>query len=1016
MADERALLRTLIDNLPDLIYVKDADSRFLLVNEAAASHLGAPTPDHAIGRTDFDFFPDEYAMKYRADEEKLLESGRPLINHEELTPTSSGDMHWLSTTKVPTRNESGLITGLVGMSRDITRRKELDAERAQLAEEQAALRRVATLVAHDVQASEIFAGVSEEVGRLFKSAAGVLRFEHGSGIVWVGVANVEIPIGTRWEFEEGMTAAEVYRTGRPARVEDMDWSGVEGPVGEAGRRLGVVSTVASPIVVEDRLWGAMIVSRLTQDRLPPDTEARLEKFTELVGTAIANAQSQEALAKLVEEQAALRRVATLVAQGIAAPELFAAAANEIANVVKAEAVVLARYERDRAMTILASVNVPIFDPGSRWELDGPSVVATVLDTGSPVRIDDYTALPGGIAAAVRASGISSVSGVPIIVEGTVWGAAVIGEAHNVPITVSAEDRVREFTELVATWITNAESRDQLRKLAKEQTALRRVATVAALELAPVETLVAVAEEAARALGIDAIGMIRFDDDEGATLVAQSHTPWDPPPLGTRFTLDGENVVTQVRRTLRTVRMDDWANATGSVAGLADVLGVTSAVATPIIVEGRLWGTLIAATDRPEPLPVDLESRIGDFCELIATAIGNAESREARTQLACEQAALRRVATLVAEGREPEALFSVVAEEVANVLDVAVSTVVRYEKDDVATQVGSWGNQNPFSVGTSWKLDEASVSGLVATTKLPARVVDYAKVSGEISTTLTHDAGIHAAVGAPILVSGDLWGVMMALSTEEKPLPADTETRLAAFTELIATAISNAATRSELVASRARIVAAADEARQRIERNLHDGTQQRLIALGLDIQRARAMISEDPHDARLGLERAETDLQSVLEDLRELSRGLHPPLLAHRGLGVALRALARDSPIPVELKIDLPERPPGPLETALYYIVSESLTNAVKHSRASTIDVEIEADYASERFERRHATDRRGLLRAKIVDDGVGGADPSLGSGLTGLADRIDALGGQFVLDSPSGGGTRISIELPLESH
>ena len=267
--------------------------------------------------------------------------------------------------------------------------------------------------------------------------------------------------------------------------------------------------------------------------------------------------------------------------------------------------------------------------------------------------------------------------------------------------------------------------------------------------------------------------------------------------------------------------------------------------------------------------------------------------------------------------------------------------------------------------------------------------------------LVRERGVRSSLGAPIVVEGQLWGALVAATDREEPLPAGTEFRLARFTDLIATAISNTATRSELIASRARIVSAGDEARQRIERNLHDGTQQRLIALGLDVQRVRATIPDDQHDAHLELERVEEALGSVLEDLRELSRGLHPPLLSRRGLRSSLRALARDSPIPVELEIDLPERPPAPLEIAVYYVVSEALTNAIKHSQASAISITIETDHAGGPFGVGLDGRSRGVkLHATIADDGVGGADASVGSGLTGLADRVEALGGRFALDTP----------------
>jgi signal transduction histidine kinase len=243
-----------------------------------------------------------------------------------------------------------------------------------------------------------------------------------------------------------------------------------------------------------------------------------------------------------------------------------------------------------------------------------------------------------------------------------------------------------------------------------------------------------------------------------------------------------------------------------------------------------------------------------------------------------------------------------------------------------------------------------------------------------------------------------------------------ERRLHDFAELVATAISNAANRSELIASRARIVAAGDEARRRIERNLHDGTQQRLIALGLDLQHVRATIPEDPRGADAELAQIEEDAGSILDEVRELSRGLHPPLLSRRGLAPALSALAQACAMPVELQVKLDERPPETIETAVYYVISEALTNAVRYSQASQVSVSVAIELNAEQSARGIGANRAAThLHATIADDGVGGADPSVGSGLTGLRDRAEALGGQFALNSPPRHGTTISVALPLGS-
>jgi signal transduction histidine kinase len=876
-----------------------------------------------------------------------------------------------------------------------TSQNDVDARLAALAEEQAALRRVATLVARDVQPSEIFAAVSEEVACLFKSVAGVLRFELGSGIVWVGVANVEIPIGTRWEFEEGMTAAEVYRTGRSARVENMDWSGVEGPVGEAGRRLGVVSTVASPIVVEDRLWGAMIVSRLNQDRLPLDTEVRLENFTELIGTAIANAQSRETVAGLADEQAALRRVAMLVANDVPSDEIFSAVSEEVARLFGSAAGV-GRFEPDPAVVYVGVVNVDI-PIGSRWEFQEGMISAEVYRTGRPARVEevDWSSLEGELGEAVRRHGFRSMVGSPIFVEGRLWGTIFVSSQELLPH--DTEERLERFTELIATAIANTATRQARAQLAEEQAALRRVATLVARDEPPAAIFEAVTQEAARVFESNA-AVLRFEDGTAAVFVGSDIDI----PIGTRWEFQEGMASAEVYRTGRPARVEarDWSSLEGPVGEESRRLGTLSHVGSPIVVEDHLWGAMVVGSPHTL-LPHDTEKRLERFTELIGTAIAKAETSRARAQLAEEQAALRRVATLVAEGANPEALFSAVAKEVADVLDVALSAVVRYEADDTATHVGSWGwaNKNSFPVGTSWKLDESSVSGLVAATRLSARVVNYEHVPGLLAAAVTREAGIRSGVGAPILVGGHLWGVMMALSTDEKPLPADAETRLAAFTELIATAISNATARTELIESRARIVAAGDETRRRIERDLHDGTQQRLVSLALAARAAAAELPAQSHDVEEKLSSIAVGLGAAVEELQEFSRGIHPAILSDAGLRPALEALALRSSIPVKLEAGTKERFAEPVEVAAYFVASESLANAAKHSCASRIDVALTIE------------NERVLL--SVCDDGIGGADPGRGSGLVGLRDRVEALGGSLEITSKLGVGTSLVAALPI---
>jgi signal transduction histidine kinase len=255
------------------------------------------------------------------------------------------------------------------------------------------------------------------------------------------------------------------------------------------------------------------------------------------------------------------------------------------------------------------------------------------------------------------------------------------------------------------------------------------------------------------------------------------------------------------------------------------------------------------------------------------------------------------------------------------------------------------------------------------------------------------------VGAPIVVEGRLWGVVIAGSTLEQPMPADTEARLASFTEHVATAVANAEGRAALAASRARIVAAADDTRRRIERDLHDRAQQRIVCLVLQLRAAQAAQSPEARQFNAQLERG---LAEVLDELREISRGIHPAVLSRGGLEPALRALARSSVIPVELNLNAQQRLPEQVEVAAYYVVSEALTNAAKHAQASVVQVELEV--------------RDAIVRLAVSDDGIGGADPADGSGLVGLRDRVEVLGGTIEVTSPAGSGTTLLIEIPLDGE
>ena len=412
----------------------------------------------------------------------------------------------------------------------------------------------------------------------------------------------------------------------------------------------------------------------------------------------------------------------------------------------------------------------------------------------------------------------------------------------------------------------------------------------------------------------------------------------------------------------------------------------------------------AGSTLEQPLPPDTEARLASFTELVATAIANAESRAALARLAEEQAALRRVATLVARGAAPEEVFAAVAEEVGQLLPVDSAALCRYEPDGALTFVGQWGSaRTRFPVGSRWMLGGHNVGTLVFQTGRPARVDDYAESSSGALGAGIREAGLRSAIGTPIIVEGRLWGLIPVASQREQPLPADTEARLVSFTELVATAIANADSRAELMASRARIVAAADETRRRIERDLHDGTQQQLVSLMLDLRTVQATVPARARRAGpAGCRASPSGLTGVFDQVREISHGIHPAILSERGLQAALKALARRSAVPVELGLRTGRRLPGRVEVAAYYAVSEALANAAKHARASVVHVELDIPDAS--------------VRLAIRDDGIGGADPAQGSGLVGLRDRIEAVGGTVQVTSPADCGTTLIIEIPVESH
>jgi PAS domain S-box-containing protein len=371
------------------------------------------------------------------------------------------------------------------------------------------------------------------------------------------------------------------------------------------------------------------------------------------------------------------------------------------------------------------------------------------------------------------------------------------------------------------------------------------------------------------------------------------------------------------------------------------------------------------------------------------------------RLADEQAARRRVATLVARAVPPDEVFSAVAEEIEGLLGARATVIGRLEPDGTMAVVASSGTaRDEMPVGGRLKLEPEMVLTTVVRTGRPARVDCYRGVS-ELVNGRVQRLGISGTMAVPVMVGGSLWGAVGA-GTDSEQFPADAEHRMADFTELVATAIANADSRLALAASRRRIVSAADDVRRRIERNLHDGTQQRLVSLKLAVSGAEASVPDDRDDLRAELSRIAAGLTDAVRELQEIARGIHPAVLSEGGLGPALRTLVRRSMIPIELDVATDTRPPEMIEVAAYYVASEALANSAKHAQASRLEVSLGT--------------RDGSLVLAIRDDGVGGADTGRGSGLVGLRDRVEALGGTIEIDSPHGEGTSIVVTLPLDGE
>jgi predicted ATPase/signal transduction histidine kinase len=593
----------------------------------------------------------------------------------------------------------------------------------------------------------------------------------------------------------------------------------------------------------------------------------------------------------------------------------------------------------------------------------------------------------------------SLLAVPILSRGTLRAVLLLeNRLIRAAFTTGRLDAVNLIAGHLAASLDNAQLYAGFRQIAGEQAALRRVATLVAQATPPEAVFAAVAAEAGRLLGVDAAILARYDPRDSITVIGAwtSTGAAAPLPLGSQLPLGGYNAITLVSQTGRTARVDP-AGMSGWIGNLAIQGGWRqAAVGVPIMVEDRLWGVMVVTMTSEELLPTAAEARLAGFTELVATTISNTHARTVLRTFAAEQAALRRVATLVAGSAPPEQVFAVVTEEAGRLFAADLAFLNRYAPDNTAAYVGTWSAAGApaVAVGTRLPLGGQNVTSLVFRTGRSARIDRWANATGPFAD-IAREAGAQASVGVPISVADRLWGVMI-LASRSEPLPADTEARLAGFTELAATAVANADAQAEVAASRARIVAAADETRRRIERDLHDGVQQRLVTQALLLSDIRDRV---PADVRADVDDVRDELAATRQELRDLCQGVHPTILVDVGLEAAIRALARRSPLPVRAQVRVGGRLPLSCEITAYYVAAEAFTNAAKHACASAVDILIE--------------EAGGTLTVQVRDDGAGGASVGHGSGLTGLCDRVEAVGGRMTVDSPAGAGTVLTAALPV---
>jgi PAS domain S-box-containing protein len=542
-------------------------------------------------------------------------------------------------------------------------------------------------------------------------------------------------------------------------------------------------------------------------------------------------------------------------------------------------------------------------------------------------------------------------------------------------------------------------------LAAQQASLRRVATLVARGATSAEVFSAIAREVAHVLGVPLVVIWRNEPDRPATVVGAWADRPHPFRAGTTWPVEEQTAAVLLPEIGRPTKIEDFGEIGGVIPDAIAETGIRSGTGAAIVVDGEVWGVMGAGVAASDLLIDRIEDQLAEFTELVATAISNTARGEQLARLADEQAALRRVATLIARESSAAEVFAAVAEELGRLLDADTTRLVRYDEDATATVVSTWDQPgdtvpvNAVPVGTRMPLGGMNVVSLVAESGKPARIDDYASATGAIAA-YGRRLGFRSAVGGPIVVAGRLWGAMVVSSREAEPMAAGTEEWIKEFAELIATAVANIQARSDLAASRARIVAAADDERRRVVRDLHDGAQQRLVHTVITLKLARRALQQEAETAPELVAEALQQAEAATGELRELAHGILPAILTRGGLRAAVEALAARMPIRVEIDVSV-GRLPALVEATAYFVVAEALTNVAKHAHAEGAGVVARLG--------------DGRLRVEVHDDGAGGARPD-GSGLVGLTDRLAVLNGRLRLESPAGGGTRVAAIIPVREE